>query len=120
MGVFIVNKKELSDKELSTIEEYSSKFYEKIAGSIYASSKPEPKLLITVKKHARKPSENMKCKYSIHTKLEAPSIILAAHESEWDLKKALNKTFENMRHEMEHKFKDASAKAKRTRNLSRK
>lgn len=120
MDVNIINKKELNEFELTVVEDYSGKFYDRLAIEYYKTSQNvRPKLFLAVKKHAKKPSDSMVCNYSIHAKLEAPSIIISAHESDWDLKKALNKTFDNMVREMQHKFKDISARAKRAKKLKR-
>lgn len=118
MDILYVNKKGLIDPEIAVIEEITSKFAEKLNISYYKKSiNVDPKLFVNVKKHASKPKENMRSNYSVHVKLEAPSILFSAHESDWDLKLALHKTFENLVSEVEHKFKDEKTIRKRTKLL---
>ena len=118
MGVIIVNKKELSDPELAIVETVSGKYNSQLTNSFYKESKNfSPKLFVAIKKYHSKPDANKACKYFADIKIEAPSYIAAAHESDWDLNRALHKAFANLIRELEHKFKDTSAKVKRAKNL---
>jgi len=44
-------------------------------------------------------------KFSFHIRVESPSTILTAEQADWDVMKALHKTFDNLKTEVTHKFK---------------
>jgi len=46
-----------------------------------------------------------RCKYSVHLRLDDPSLILTAEQADWDLVRALHKTISNMEEEIKHKYK---------------
>ena len=46
-----------------------------------------------------------RAKYSIHLRLEDPSILLTAEEADWELPKALHKTIQNLAEEVRKKSK---------------
>ena len=114
MTLNLINKRGLATFEFAVMQDLSEKFHDRLKTNYYNNSKNvEPKLFVEVKKHASKPSQEMTCKYSVHTRLEAPSVIAASHESDWNLKKALNKAFDNLSNELSKKFKDTSARIKK-------
>ena len=117
MDILFINKRGLSDDEIEVVKTMSEQYATKIETNYYkAAENVVPKLFVRVKKHAIKPEE-LRNNYSIHLKIEAPSIIIAASEDDFDLRKALHKTFLNLITEIEHKFKNEKRKRRETRLL---
>ena len=120
MPVVIINKKKLSDSELSRVQEISEKYYGKLDVDYYKRLKNfELQMLVEVKKHDAKMKEGMACKYSIHARINAPATIVSSHHADWDLNKALHKAFQNMTNELNHKFKDLSAEIERAKKTGK-
>ena len=120
MFVTIMNKKSLTGSELAVVQDLTEKFYGRINLDYYKKAENiEPKLFVEIKKHDAKPNSDMACKYSVHIKIEAPSVIASAHQADWDLKRALRETFANLLNELQHKFRDQSAKIEMERKVKR-
>ena len=44
-------------------------------------------------------------KFSLHARVDAPAIIVAAQAHDWDVKTVVHKLFNKLNHELTHKFK---------------
>ena len=77
-------------------------------------------LIIKVKKHSianKKLDEAVN--YSLHAKIELPSIFISASYSDWDLKRTVHKTLEKLENELKHKFKSDKKSWVRKRYLNK-
>lgn len=101
--------RKLTSFEISKVKSIADNFFTKIDRKIKNSN-----LILDIKKHKE---AGKRAKYSIHARLEAPNVILAAKQFGWDINLALNKTLENMRNEMKKKFKTEGIK-RRSREIT--
>lgn len=97
MPVQYMGLKDLEEKEVVILTEFTDLYFQKIERDL-----PNPTLIIHVKKH--KPKGNAK-KYSMHTRLEAPGIMLVTQEADWDFKRCIHKLYKSLINELQHKFK---------------
>ena len=97
MGLNFVGLNSLDEKELANLTTYSEKFYNKTCRFVH-----DPLVILHVKKMKE---TGKKCKYSVHGRIEAPSLLASAEYSDWDFIRTLNTTFKKIENEIEHKFK---------------
>ncbi len=97
MSLSFIGVNNLDENELNKLTTYSEKFYNKTCKNLV-----DPLVIFHVKKMK---NSGKRCKYSIHGRIEAPSLLASVEYSDWNLTKTLNKTFEKIETEIEHKFK---------------
>ncbi|MEK6937326.1 MAG: hypothetical protein AABW58_04615 [Nanoarchaeota archaeon] len=90
----------LDENEVNDLKTYSDRFYQKVSRTITTNT--DPLVILHVKKMK---ASGRRCKYSIHGKVESPKLLTSVEYSDWDLIRALTKTFEKMESEIAHKFK---------------
>jgi hypothetical protein len=106
MGIKYINLKDFSTMEQREIKDKSEKEYKKIIRDFKDSS-----LIVEVKKMEK---AGDRCKYSVHLRLEGgTSLILTAHQTDWDLPRALHKTLDNLKNEADHKYHTEQHKNKK-------
>ena len=98
MALNFIGLDSLDENETGKISTYGERFYQKVARIIAK----DPKIILHVKKMK---TAGKRCKYSVHGRLEAPNLMASANFSDWDLTRTLNKTFEKIENELEHKYK---------------
>ena len=97
MTLNFIGVNSLDSNELNKLTTYSEKFYNKTCRNLH-----DPLVIFHVKKMK---NSGKKCKYSVHGRIESPSLLAAAESSDWDLVRTLNTTFKKIENEIEHKFK---------------
>ncbi len=97
MSLNFIGVNSLDEDELSKLTTYSERFYNKTSRNLQ-----DPLVIFHVKKMK---ASGKRCKYSVHGRIEAPSLLASVEYSDWDLVKTLNKTFEKIETEITHKFK---------------
>ncbi|MBS3171394.1 hypothetical protein J4449_02150 [Candidatus Woesearchaeota archaeon] len=97
MALNFVGLNSLDESEISKLTMYSERFYQKICRTAN-----DPLVVLHVKKMK---SSGKRCKYSIHGRVEAPSLLASVEYSDWDFIRTLNKTFSRIENEIGHKFK---------------
>ena len=95
----IIGIDEIDDEfEKATINKLANEYYEKIQRGI--------KEFTSVTLHIKKHSKGGKTKkWDMRVRITAPSQILEAQESDWDLAKSLHKVFNNIERELQHKLR---------------
>ena len=88
-----IGLKDFAQLEKNKIKELSNKYIEKLG--------TKGNLIVQCKKY----NWGGRVKYSFHTRVESPDIILNAKNSDWELKKCLHGLFNKLLREEEHKFK---------------
>ena len=97
MSLSFVGVNSLNEAELNNLTTYTERFYNKTCRSL-----EDPLVIFHIKKMK---DSGKKCKYSVHGRIEGPSLLASVEYSDWDLVKTLHKTFEKIETEIEHKFK---------------
>ncbi len=92
----------LEAMEVATIQKISGREFDKIKRNFDKAS-----LVVGVKKIN---AEGKRSKYEINARVDAPSLVLHAEHSDWELQRVLHRTFENLKTEFEHKFKKGKKK----------
>ena len=87
----------LDENEAGKMSAYGERFYQKACRIV-----KEPIVVLHIKKMK---TSGKRCKYSLHGRVEAPSLLASVEYSDWDLIRTLNKTFEKIESEISHKFK---------------
>lgn len=90
----------LNENEVNQLKTYSDRFYQKVSRTITTNT--DPLVILHVKKMK---ASGKRCKYSVHGRVEGPKLLASVEYSDWDFVRALNKTFEKMETEIEHRFK---------------
>ena len=85
------------DLEKSTIDKITNEYYGKIQDALREFTG----IVIHLKQH----SKGGKKKWDIRIRVNAPSKMFEAQESDWDLARTLHKVFQNLEREIEHKMK---------------
>ncbi|GEM_PF-1016152 len=99
-----VGVKDLTIEEQELINDLSTKEFEKVKQSL----KNTISMIIHVKNHGKKGAKN---KYALHIRVIAPTGIIESCKShDWDLARALRKSFEDIKNQIEHKFKGNSTR----------
>ena len=81
----------LDENEVNDLKTYSDRFYQKVSRTITTNT--DPLVILHVKKMK---ASGRRCKYSIHGKVESPKLLTSVEYSDWDLIRALSKTFEKI------------------------
>ena len=89
-------------KDLNAAETQEIKRLTEIAYEKFLRDFKKSKLIVDVHKFEKL---GARAKYSIHLRLEDPSILLTAEEADWELPKALHKTIANLEEEVRKKVK---------------
>lgn len=97
MGLSFIGVNSLNENELSKLSDYSQKFYNKTCKHLN-----DPLVILHVKKMK---NSGKRCKYSVHSRVEAPNLLASVEYSDWDFARTLNKTLEKVEIEIEHKLK---------------
>lgn len=88
--------------EKATLERICPKEFSKIKRDLPSSS-----LIVDIKKMNK---EGKRVVYNIKARVDAPSIKLYAEHSDWELQRVIHRTFENLKVEVQHKFKKKGVK----------
>jgi len=97
-GIIFKGIKNLSDEEKSIIADLSGRYYSKLARIV-----KDPCLEIHLKEH--KQGEKKKKKYVFLIRCKSGKRFFEVKDFEWDLKKALHKSFKALISEVKHKLK---------------
>ncbi len=103
-GMEFIGLKKFNVLEISTIKSLSDQYYRKLVRDF-----KEGKLRVTAKKFVK---AGERSKYSIHLRIDCPSLILNATDADWELPRALHKAFTNLQNEVKKRFKRIRAKQK--------
>lgn len=96
--VQIIGMEEINDKfEKATIDKICNEYHEKIQRVL--------KDIASVTLHIKKHTKGGKAKWDMRVRVNAPSNMFEAQESDWDLARALHKVFQNIEREIQHKLK---------------
>lgn len=96
-----IGLKKLNAPEIEIVRSITSKEYSRILRSF-----KDANLIIEIKEHDAAGKAGKAKKYSIHMKVESPNCILTAEQADWDIARALHKTFNNLKNEINHRYKD--------------
>ncbi len=97
MSIIYNRLKDLNAAETQEVKHLTEVAYDKILRDF-----KHAKLIVDVHKFVK---AGARAKYSIHLRLEDPSILLTAEEADWELAKALHKTIQNLSEEVRKKSK---------------
>lgn len=97
MTIRFIDLKTLDDDELQVAQRLVSKYYQKLQQMF-----PKSSLEIKFKKYRR---TGKRSKYSVHCRVDAPSVIARANASYWDLALTMHKVLNKTHNELEHKYK---------------
>lgn len=88
MAIIYEGLKALKPEEIKVIKDLVEQGYEKIQRDFFNS-----KLIVDLHKMEK---AGKRAKYSVHLRLDHPSLMMSAEEAEWELEKALHKTMDNL------------------------
>ncbi|MAH02021.1 MAG: hypothetical protein QF798_02265 [Candidatus Woesearchaeota archaeon] len=92
----ITGIKDLDEMEIESVNRLANRYYSKIQREI----KNITSLTVHIKSYEKQGREK---KYSVHVKVIAPTrIFVSTKTSDWDLEKALHKSFRDVIREMQH------------------
>lgn len=94
----IIGIEELNDEDKTTINKLANEYYEKIKRSF----RDEVSIKLHIKEHSKTGKRH---KSDIKIQLMAPTKIIEAQESDWDLARTLHKVFKNIERELQHKLR---------------
>jgi|SRR3989344_1180172 len=92
MAIIYNRLKDLNVAETQEVKKLSEQMYDKVERDLYGS-----KLIVDVHKFEK---AGARAKYSIHFRVEHPSTLLTAEETDWELAKALHKASANLSEEI--------------------
>ena len=98
MKISYIGLKNLDNLEISKIKNLSVEYCEKFERNLGKDAL----LILHLQKYRVK---GKRAKYSIHAKINSPSLILNANAADWDLNRTLHKVLKKFKGEIEHKFK---------------
>ncbi|MBI5871919.1 hypothetical protein HZB88_02435 [archaeon] len=104
MEIEYIGLKAFTVIEADTIRSISENYFNKILREFN-----QGKILVNVKKFVK---AGLRSKYSVHLRVDHPSLVLNATDSDWELARALHKCFTNMRNEVKKRFPKEKAKQK--------
>ena len=102
MSIIYNRLKDLDATETQEVKRQSEQAYDKVQRGLYGS-----KLIVDVHKFEK---AGARAKYSIHFRVEHPSILLTAEETDWVLATALHKAVANLAQEVQKKAKKDTRK----------
>jgi ribosome-associated translation inhibitor RaiA len=97
MALNFIGLDSLDENEVEKLTAYGERFYQKACRIV-----KDPLVILHVKKMK---TSGKRCKYSVHGRIEGPSLLASVEYSDWDFVRALNKIFEKIESEIAHKFK---------------
>jgi len=100
-NITILGLDDFDSKEKNKIIDYTNKYSEKIFRDVKGL------LILHCKKHDK---EGKRVKYSLHVKIETPTISIRVKDDDWILATALNKVFNKVENRAQHKFKTEGRK----------
>lgn len=95
MAVIYEGLKDLKQDEIKLIKELVEPGYERVKRDFVNS-----KLVVDVQKADK---AGNRAKYTVHLRLDNPSLLLTAEESDWELHKVLHKTLDNLQEQVRKK-----------------
>ncbi len=96
------NLDRLDAAEIAAVQRICPREFEKIKRNFSNAS-----LVVDIKKINR---DGKKAAYEVNARIDAPSTKLHAKHSDWELQRALHRIFDNLKMEVEHKFKKREVK----------
>lgn len=96
------NLDRLDALEIATVQRISSREFEKIKRNFTDAS-----LVVDIKKINK---QGKRASYEVKARIDIPSVKLYAEHTDWELQRALHRTFDNLKVEVEHKFKKREVK----------
>ncbi len=105
MPIEFIDLKILNEEEIPILNKLVKEYYTKFERDL-----KNPKLIIHFKKYKKSGNQ---VKYSIHSRIDSPSIILSANAHDWDFARTLHKVFKKLEQEFQHKFKTEGQKQER-------
>ncbi len=88
--------------EKATVERICPREFDKVKRPL-----PTSCLVVDIKKIN---SGGKRATYEVKLRVDAPSVKLYADHSDWELQRALHRAFDNLKMEVEHKFKKVKSK----------
>ena len=92
-----INIKELNIIERLTLSTLTKQYYKKIRTFL-----KNAELIVRIKKYKEK---GKKSKFSIHSRIIAPKLLLTSQSSDWDLKRTTHKNFKQLLKSIHSKFR---------------
>ncbi len=102
MGIIYNRLKDLNIAETQEVKRLSEQVYDKVQRDLFGA-----KLVVDVHKFVK---AGARAKYSIHFRVEHPSILFTAEEADWELPKALHKAIANLSEEIRKSSKKGNAR----------
>lgn len=97
MPIRYIDLKVLGDDEVQNVQQLTLRYYEKLQRMF-----PRSSLELRFKRYRK---TGKRAKYSVHCRVDAPSIIARANASYWDLALTMHKVLNKVHNELEHKYK---------------
>lgn len=104
MGISFIGLKNFNVLEMESIKSISETYYSKILRDF-----KEGNLIVNAKKFVK---AGERSKYSVHLRIQNPSMILNATDADWELPRALHKAFTNLQNSAKKRFKETRARKK--------
>lgn len=97
----------LGDEEKPVLNRLVREYYVKISRKLH-----NPKLILKFKKYK---AEGKRAKYSIHCRVDSPSLLAVAEAYDWDFATAMHKVMRKVINEINHKYKLEGNKYRKAR-----
>ncbi len=97
MPIQFIDLKILNDHEAPVAQKLAVEYSKKL-GRLF----PDNMLIVKFKKYNQ---TGKRVKYSIHCRVDAPSLIASAKASDWELALTMHKVLNKIHNELEHKYK---------------
>lgn len=97
MPVQLVNLRVLGDEERVVAGRLVPEYYGKLARQV-----KDPLVVVQFKRYK---AAGRRAKFSIHARVDAPSVLVSAEAFDWDFARALHKVMRKVHSELEHKLK---------------
>ena len=109
-----VGLKELDAMEIEKLQSLSEKHFSKIRRDF-----TNGRLVVNIKKGSSKAGDtsDKRARYEISLRLDAPALICTAGHSDWELERAIHRSFNALQNEAKHKFEKKEAKRNRAKLL---
>lgn len=105
--------KVLGDEEKPILNKLVREYYRKISIKI-----KNPTLILKFRKYK---ASGKRAKYSIHTRVDSPSLLATAEAFDWDFARAMHKVMRKVLNELKHKYRlEGSIYRKKRSGLKRK
>lgn len=101
--VQFIGLKDLEQVEQDMVNTISAEYFEKIKRGL----KNLVKLVVHIKKVNKGGKQSH---FWVKVRAEAPTAIIESEQDDWDLARVLHKVYKNIERQIDHKFKDLSAK----------